>query len=125
MALKDSPLGRIEVILVFEKTSRSGRHKLTGKVRVLERPSITLTLPAPGKAFTDHLNHQLQQVASILAGAKSISCTAYAGSGGSSNEASSQAAKACNKIRQSGFSGTIQSAGKQDSKRRLVISFKF
>ena len=123
-ALKNRPLGAVEVIQVSGLTSRSRKQWASGSVRVLG-PSITLGLPAAGQAFSDHLNHQLQRVAQILSAAKSITCTAYSGSGSTAAEASSQAKKACTQITNDGYSGTVQSAGKADSHRRLVITFKF
>ncbi len=139
-ALAHQPLGQTTAAHVFGSTSQSGSQTVTGHVNLLAVPSITLPIGKRSPKLAKGLLGQLDHVAKLLAGAKSITCTAYSDKGkGDVSLTSSQAKAACTTLVNDGFKGKVKSVGKGHSNpvasnrsgrgrtenRRLVITFSF
>jgi hypothetical protein len=137
-ALAHAPLGLIGTAKVLGVTSTSGSETVSGTVQLIGGPSITLQIGTRSKKLPKALTGQLGQVAKLLAGATSVTCTAYTNPGphkgkGDKSLTKTQAKEACTDLVKDGFKGKVSSAGKGHSKpvrssksdQRLVITFKF
>jgi predicted outer membrane repeat protein len=124
-ALKRSPLGLTEAAKFVGETSASGQQTLTGHVRLLAAPSITLKTKRSA-TLSKRVKGELKQAAKLLSGAKSIKVIAYASSGkhvGSLTKAEAKAAATA--LSKDGFKGKLKSAGtSKGSANQLVITFK-
>lgn len=136
--LKTRPIGLDATATAV--ASASGSPAATGTVHLLGGTSITLPTGARSTKLSSSLLKQLDQVAALLKGAKSITCTAYTDTGkGDVALTRSQAKAACARLVKSGVKGKITSTGKGHAKsvasnrtrkgrvanRRVVITFAF
>ena len=135
-ALAHQALGLNARATVTGGTSRSGSQTISGNVHLLAGPSITLGLGKRSTKLSGKVNGELSQVAKLLAGARSITCTAYTSKGkGDVSLTKAQAKAACSTLVKDGFKGTTKAVGKGHSNaiappaskknRRLVITFTF
>jgi hypothetical protein len=121
--LKHFPLGRTAPATVVG--GASGELSLTGNVRLLAGPSITLKSKRSATLSKKVLG-ELKQAAKLLSGAKSIKVTAYASSGKDVGSLTNAEAKAAAKaLSKDGFKGKLKSAGtSKGSRNQLVLKFK-
>lgn len=136
-ALAHDALGLSARATVVASTSRSGSQTITGNVHLLGGPSITLPLAKRSSKLPKQVRNELGQVAKLLSGAKSITCTAYSDKGkGDVSLTKSEAKAACTLLVKDGFKGKVKSVGKGHAhpvapngstkspvNRRLVITF--
>ena len=134
--LAQQPLGLTERASVVAGTTASGSQTIVGNVHLLAGPSITLPIDKRSGKLSNSLLDELGRVAKLLAGAKSITCTAYSDLGsGDVSLTKSQAKAACDRLVKDGFKGNVKSVGKghanpiarpsSPKNRRLVITFTF
>jgi CSLREA domain-containing protein len=135
-ALANRPLGMGARAVVNGSTSRSGTQTVSGNVHLLAGPSITLSLGKRSRKLSKGVLGELSQVAKLLSGARSITCTAYSDKGkGDASLTLAQAKAACSALTKDGFKGKVKAVGKGHSNaiapvhskknRRLVITFSF
>ena len=135
-ALANKPLGLGARAVVNGNTSRSGAQTVSGNVHLLAGPSITLSLDKRSSKLSKGILGELSQVAKLLSGARSITCTAYSDKGkGDASLTLAQAKAACTALTKDGFKGKVKAVGKGHSNaiapvhskknRRLIITFSF
>jgi len=134
--LSKHPLGVNASARVTASTTASGSQTINGKVHFLPGPSITLPIANRSDKLSQSTLSLLDQVAKLLASAKSITCTAYSDKGKNDLALTkAQAKAACDRLVKDGFKGKVTSVGKGHAdliappssprNRRLVITFSF
>jgi hypothetical protein len=138
--LKHRQLGVDATATVVASQSAAGSPTVTGNVHFLQGPSITLGLGKRSAKLSKNVVSQLNRVAKLLAGAKTVTCTAYSDNGKHDvTLTKSQASAACGRLKKDGLSGKSRVVGRGHAKpaasnqnhkgraanRRLVISFTF
>ncbi len=138
-ALARQPLGLTTDARVVAGTNAVGSQTVIGKVRLLAGPAITLPIGVRSTKLPAKLTGELDQVAHLLTGASTITCSAYSDRGqGDKALTRAQALAACKQLLKDGFKGKVKSVGEGHSdpiasngsangrakNRRLVITFK-
>jgi hypothetical protein len=135
-ALAHSGMGLTEPATVTAGTTRSGSQTIRGSVHLLAQPSFTVALKKRSSKLAGSVRADLAQIAQLISGARSATCTAYSDKGKHDvSLTKAQAKAACTQLHRDGFSGQLRSVGKGHShliaaaksskNRRLVVSFKF
>jgi hypothetical protein len=120
--------------------SATGSPTVSGAVHLLARPSITLPLGTRSAKLSKGVLKDLDQVAKLITGAKTVTCTAYSDKGKHDDSVTySQAKAACARLVKDGLKGKIRIVGKghaspvasnkskkgRAANRRVVVAFTF
>jgi hypothetical protein len=135
-ALAHSGMGLTVPATVTASTSRSGSQTVKGNVHLLAQPSFTVPLQKRSSKLAGSVLANLREIAQLITGARSATCTAYSDRGRRDvSLTSAQAKAACAALKKDGFKGKLKSVGKghahliasphSSKNRRLIISFKF
>jgi hypothetical protein len=120
--LRKKPLGVAGTVEAV--ASATGSPSAMGSFRLLAQPSITLPLAKRSKQLSKRVAGELRQVASLLRGAKSATCTAYSDRG--KKVGAVEAKAACAALKKDGFKGKSKAVGAgHKAPNRLVITFRF
>jgi hypothetical protein len=138
--LSHHPLGVTASAKAVGSDSASGTPSVTGNVHLLTGPQFTLPIAKRSKKLSKGVNGELKQIAKLIAGAKTVTCTAYSDKGKHDKSLTkSQAKAACARLTKDGLKGKKRVVGRGHAKpvasnktakdraknRRLVISFTF
>jgi hypothetical protein len=115
--LKARPLGVDAAVAGTAATDATSALTTTGKVHLLSGPSVTLPLGKRSPTLSKAVNKQLDQLAKLIPGAKTVSCTAYSDKGKADVTLTKKQAKAaCARLVKSGVKGKVTSSGKGHAK---------
>jgi hypothetical protein len=136
--LKARPLGVDAPVAATASTDATSALTTAGKVHLLAGRSVTLVLGRRSPRLSKAVVKQLDQLAKLIPGAKTVSCTAYSDKGkGDVALTKKQAKAACARLVKRGVKGKVTSTGKGHAKpaasnrtgrgrkanRRVVVKF--
>ena len=128
-ALRSRPLGMDVIALAVG--GGTAADSAIGAFHLLAGPRFTLPLSTRSSKLPTKTLGQLDKVAKLLAGAKTVRCTGHTSGGTTSRDlivSARQAAAACARIKAAGFAGTTTSHGSghaAPARRRIVINFTY
>jgi outer membrane protein OmpA-like peptidoglycan-associated protein len=136
--LKAQPVGVDAAVAAQAATDATSALTQKGTVHLLAGPSVTLGLGKRSKKLPKTVTKELDQLAKLIAGAKTVTCTGYSDKGkGDVALTKSQAKAACSRLVKDGVKGKVTSTGKGHAKpvasnktkkgralnRRIIIKF--
>jgi hypothetical protein len=134
------PLGQNVTVEAIGDPSSPGQRDIFGNAHLLALPKITLPLHKRTATLSAHQKRDYKTVARLLAGAKSVTCTAFSDKGkGDVSLTRSQAKAVCAQLKKDGLKGKTRFVGRGHAKllfpsanqkarladRRVVITFSF